>query len=245
MLKKSNITVDIHDLNSTKKLTSPKISIVMPLFNDESYLRNTLDSLVKQTLKEFEVIIVDDCSTDHSFEIANEYAVKDRRFQLIKQKENKGGGAARNTGMKYAKGDYLLFLDSDDFFFEDLLEKSYERIEKTGADICCFNCTYADGKTPKLNFNKQFIPKADVFSHKDIPTKIFEVFNSVPWNKLYRRSFVISTGIKWSETFCSNDVFFVNSLMVLADKITAIDDVLVKYENRAAENSESKSCPRT
>ena len=234
------ITTNIDKDSTNKESARPKISVIMPLYNDELYLKNTLDSLVIQKMKEFEVIIVDDCSTDNSYEIANEYVVKDQRFRLIKHNENKGGGAARNTGMSYAKGDYLLFLDSDDIFSEDLLEKSYNRIQETGADICCFNCVYTAGRTPKLNFNRQFVPNTDVYSHNDIPAKIFEVFNSVPWNKLYRRSFIESAGIKWSETFCSNDVFFVNSSMILANKITSIDDVLVRYENRAAENSESK-----
>lgn len=220
--------------------SSVKVSVIMPLYNDELYVAATLDSLLAQTLRDIEIIIVEDCSTDKSLEIAKSYEIRDSRITIITHEENKGGGAARNTGMKYARGEYLSFLDSDDYFYPNMLEAAYRRAKQFDADICVFNTEYASGKTPVLNFNHQYIPKKDVFSAEDIPTKVFEVFNSVPWNKIFRHSFVKETGIRWSETFCSNDVVFVNSHMALAKSITAISDVLIRYENRAAENSESK-----
>ncbi len=220
--------------------SSVKVSVIMPLYNDELYLAATLESLLAQTLREIEIIIVEDCSTDRSLEIARTYATRDKRIKVITHDENKGGGAARNTGMQCAQGEYLSFLDSDDYFYPNMLERAYNRAKQFDVDICVFNTEYAVGKTPVLNFNRQYVPKKDIFTAEDIPTKVFEVFNSVPWNKLFRHSFVKETGIKWSETFCSNDVVFVNSHIALARSITAITDVLIRYENRAIENSESK-----
>lgn len=217
-----------------------KISVVMPLYNDEIYLARTLESVVSQTLREIEVIIVDDCSTDHSLDIVQEFMKWDDRIRLVKHEANRGGGAARNTGMALAAGKYLSFLDSDDYFYPTMLEDAYHRSEEMAADICVYNVKYAVGKTPVMNFNREYIPKQPVFSVQDIPMKVFEVFNAIPWNKLFRRDFVENTGIHWSETFCSNDVFFVNAHLVLAERITALDKELVLYENRAVENSQSK-----
>lgn len=92
----------------------PKISIIIPVYNAEKYLYDCLDSLINQTLKNTEIICIDDGSTDNSYEILCEYAAKDNRF-IILQQENKGAGAARNKGMEIAKGEFLAFLDADDF----------------------------------------------------------------------------------------------------------------------------------
>lgn len=231
---------NIDDALVNENNTRIKVSVIMPLYNDEIYLERTLQSVVSQSLKEIEIIIVDDCSTDNSVGIVEKFMKRDARIKLIRHDSNRGGGAARNTGMPYAKGEYLSFLDSDDYFYPNMLEEAYRRSKDVEADICVFNVKYAEGHTPAMNFNKGYIPKKDVFSVKDIPTKVFEVFNAIPWNKLFRRKFVESTGIRWSETFCSNDVYFVNTHLVLAERITALDRVLVTYENHAVENSQSK-----
>ena len=97
-----------------------KVSVILPVYNTEKYLRQCLESIEHQTLKEMEVFCVDDGSSDGSVEIIREYVEKDSRFHLLEQK-NAGGGAARNHGMKEAKGEYLMFLDSDDFFEPCLL----------------------------------------------------------------------------------------------------------------------------
>ena len=224
----------------TSRQEDIKVSVIMPLYNDEIYLTRALESVVFQTLKEIEIIIVDDCSTDHSVDIVKEFMKWDDRIRLVQQEKNAGGGAARNAGMPLARGEYLSFLDSDDYFYPTMLEDAYNRSKEMSADICVYNVKYAMGRTPVMNFNKEYIPKKDVFSVQDIPTKVFEVFNAIPWNKMFRREFVESTGIHWSETFCSNDVYFVNSHLVLAERITVLDKILVLYENRAVENSQSK-----
>ena len=223
-----------------QRKSTVKVSVIMPLYNDELYLATTLDSLLAQTLEEIEIIIVDDCSTDKSLEIAKSYAARDSRITVYNHTENKGGGAARNTGMQYATGEYLSFLDSDDYFYPNMLEASYNRAKLFDADICVFNTEYAVGRTPVMNFNIQYIPKQDVFKLSDVPSKSFEIFNAVPWNKLFRHEFVANSGVHWSETFCSNDVFFVNTHLALAEKICVLNDVLIRYENRTVENSQSK-----
>ena len=113
-----------------------KVSVIIPVYNVEPYLKQCMDSVVGQTLKDIEIICVDDGSTDNSLDILREYAAEDSRIQIIEQK-NAGAGAARNNGMRYATGKYLSFLDSDDFFEPRMLEKAYDLAEKDQADLKC------------------------------------------------------------------------------------------------------------
>ncbi|MSE04385.1 glycosyltransferase [Lactobacillus salivarius] len=111
-----------------------KVSIGIPVYNVAEYLRECLDSIMNQTFKDFEVILVDDGSTDASFSICQEYMAKDNRFKLIHQR-NKGLAGARNTCLKYMKGAYVTWVDSDDVVDDNYLERLLEVQEKTGADI--------------------------------------------------------------------------------------------------------------
>ena len=111
-----------------------KVSVIIPVYNVEPYLKQCMDSVVGQTLKDIEIICVDDGSTDGSLDILKEYATEDSRIQIIEQK-NAGAGAARNNGMRHATGKYLSFLDSDDFFEPRMLEKAYDLAEKDQADF--------------------------------------------------------------------------------------------------------------
>lgn len=105
-----------------------KISVIIPVYNVEKYLRECLDSVVNQTFKDIEIICVDDGSTDKSLEILQEYKRKDDRFVILQQRHS-GAGAARNYGLKLAEGKYIQFLDSDDYFEPTLLEELYTRAE--------------------------------------------------------------------------------------------------------------------
>ena len=113
------------------------VSVIVPVYNVENYLRQCLNSITGQTLKNIEIICVDDSSTDGSKRILEEYAKKDERVKIITQ-PNKGAGAARNNGLSVAKGKYLSFLDSDDFFEPDMLEHAYNKAEEDCADFVVF-----------------------------------------------------------------------------------------------------------
>ena len=120
-----------------------KVSVINPVFNVEPYLKQCMDSVVGQTLKDIEIICVDDGSTDGSLDILKEYATEDSRIQIIEQK-NAGAGAARNNGMRHATGKYLSFLDSDDFFEPRMLEKAYDLAEKDQADFVIRPVSYRE-----------------------------------------------------------------------------------------------------
>ena len=114
-----------------------KVSVILPVYNVEKYLKQCLDTIVGQTLKEIEILCVDDGSTDDSVQILKEYEQKDHRIKVLSQK-NAGAGAARNLGLRHASGKYLSFLDSDDFFEPDMLETAYEQAERYQAEMVVF-----------------------------------------------------------------------------------------------------------
>lgn len=113
------------------------VSVIVPIYNVEAYLRRALDSILSQTHKDWEAILVDDGSTDSSGEIAEEYAKRDRRFKVV-HKENGGLSDARNAGLQHISGEHLLFLDADDFFHPQLMELCLKAIQRDGSDIACF-----------------------------------------------------------------------------------------------------------
>ena len=127
----------------------PKVSVIIPVYNVQNYLRPCLDSVLKQTLKEIEIICVDDGSTDGSLEILKQYAAKDNRITVLKQK-NLHAGVARNAGLAVARGEYLSFLDSDDFFELNMLEESYRLIRKKQADILFYQYKNFNQETQQI-----------------------------------------------------------------------------------------------
>ena len=146
------------------------ISIVIPVYNVEKYLRECLDSLINQTFNDFEVICVNDGSKDSSLEILNEYAQKDIRFKVISQ-ENGGSGSARNNGLSRAQGKYVQFLDGDDYFEPEMLEKLYNLAEKHQADITVCSSRKVDDegnitetRNPNSPLNLNLIPFNKIFA---------------------------------------------------------------------------------
>jgi len=210
-----------------------KVSVVIPVYNAERFLNQCLDSIQKQTLKDFEVICVDDGSTDRSVQIIKEYQESDWRIKLLSQK-NQGGGAARNKGMQEACGEYLMFLDADDYFEPDMLRLMAVRLDETGSDICVckVRCWHED-----LNFytdeyaamREEFLPEKEVFSYQDMPGYIFNSFHNWPWNKMFRRSFVKENHLVFQEIKRTNDLYFTCTALVCAKKITTLKEVMVNY----------------
>lgn len=151
-----------------------KISVIIPVYNEESYLNQCLDSILAQTLQEIEILCIDDGSTDRSLEILRDYAAKDSRFRVFTQ-ENRYAGTARNVGIKYAEGKYFSFLDADDFFSPVLLERLYQAAEQQGADIVICNSFHYDcltGHTFKRNerIEEEFLPEnRQAFNRDDVP----------------------------------------------------------------------------
>lgn len=213
-------------------MNTPKISVVMPVYNVEDCLEQALNCMMAQTFTDFELICVDDGSTDRSVSILNGFAEKDDRLIILKQK-NAGAGAARNLGMAEAKGEYIIFLDSDDLFSPALLEKAYAAITENDADICAFNfsCFQENGEVEqRKGIHTEWLPKGTlVFNYADCPGLIMSIINPTPWNKIYRKEFIICSNLKFEEISSSNDITFAAVSAAAAKRITYIEDSLVRY----------------
>lgn len=211
----------------------PRVSVVIPVYNVAKYIEECLDSVLGQTVRDIEVICVDDGSTDGTPAILQRYAQNDSRIKLLSQ-QNAGGAAARNYGMTIATGEYLIFLDSDDCFDLQLLEKTCDKADKYGADTVLFGChRYDDEKgqffeKPELP-NMVRAPQMEVFSALDAPDGLFNIVNPAPWVHLYRRSFVLETGLRFQEQPNSNDYFFVQATLALAKRICIVNEALTFY----------------
>ena len=211
----------------------PAVSVIIPVYNAAEFLKDGLNSLLKQTLREIEIICVDDGSTDGSLVILKEFEKADARIRVIHQ-ENQGAGAARNNGMDVARGKYLAFLDADDFFEKNMLKAAYDRAEETEAEVCVFNADLYD-HTEKVYkkctwaFRKQYFPEKEPFAATDenVRNNIFRMFNGWPWDKLYQREYVRRLGIKYQNLRTTNDMLFVFIALACASRISTVDEVLI------------------
>lgn len=221
-----------------------KVSVIIPVYNVEPYLKQCMDSVVGQTLKDIEIICVDDGSTDGSLDILKEYATEDSRIQIIEQK-NAGAGAARNNGMRHATGKYLSFLDSDDFFEPRMLEKAYDLAEKDQADFVAYKSDqYHTEKKQFVSADwviyENEIPPYHPFNHRQMTGNVFKVFVGWAWDKLFLKEFVDKYHLTFQEQRTSNDLLFVFSAVVLAKKISVVPMVLA-HQRRDAKDSLSKT----
>ena len=209
-----------------------KVSVIIPVYNTEKYLRECLDSVVNQTLKDIEIICINDGSTDNSLSILKEYAQNDKRITVFDQ-QNQGAAMARNRGIETAKGDYLLIFDSDDIMFSDMCEKMYYEAVKNNTDITICHSIQFNTETGKIlpsnPVNDKYLPDKEVFNYKDIKEHIYGFCIGWAWDKLYKRDFVESNGLRFQSLKCSNDMYFVFYSLVLADRISVTDDILVNH----------------
>ncbi|MCD7801400.1 MAG: glycosyltransferase [Clostridiales bacterium] len=214
-----------------------RVSVIIPVYNAEPYLRQTLDSLLVRNETQFEVICVDDGSTDGSLDILREYEAKDARVRVVTQ-ANAGAGAARNNGMQYARGEYLSFLDADDFFELDMLRLAYDRAHTLETDITVFRCDQyyeATGEyaPARYTINEALLPAHQPFAGEEILQDTFKAFVGWAWDKLFRADFVRENGLKFQEQRTSNDMLFVFSAVVRAKRISTMNKVLAHHRRDA------------
>ena len=176
---------------------------------------------------------MDDGSTDNSLEILNEYCEKDKRIKVLTQK-NQYAGVARNNGLKIARGDYVIFLDADDFFHpEMLMEMARKGIQQRADIVICGAQRYHDIEkttTPaSWMLNMKLVPSKAYFSAEDIPERIFTFTSPAPWNKMFRRDFVQKQNLLFQDTLYANDLRFTMTALAMASRISVVDRELVYY----------------
>ena len=214
-----------------------KISIVLPVYNVANYLRKCLDSLVNQTFKDFEVICVNDGSTDLSLGILEGYSLTDSRFKIITQ-ENQGLSGARNTGIQHVQGDYILFVDSDDWLEETALEQLYEHVEGFNSDITMFKFKYYNENSSEFSegpfTNLEVIDPSFYtgnFYYMDVLDIIFKISHA-PCNKLYRTSFLKDLDAQFMHGSYYEDLEFFYKVFLKAKKVSVLPEYLYFYRIR-------------
>lgn len=213
-----------------------KVTVVVAVYNSERYLRQTLDSILAQTLQEIEIICVDDGSVDSSLSILKKYACLDDRLIVLEQTEQSdGAGKARNLGLIHAHGQYLAFLDSDDFFEPDMLEKAYDKAIKTQSDIVIYDGYEFDEKTganKEAGFilRREYLPKdKDVFAPEENKDLIFQMTLGAAWNCLIRKEFISEYNLQFQSFHHADDLGFVYAAFACAARIAVLKERLIHY----------------
>ena len=226
-----SIFVNNEELAFAKK--DPKISVILPVYNCAKFIQKCIDSLLQQTLKDVEFIFVDDGSQDCSLQILTKNMEGDYRIKVLSQ-QNKFAGVARNHGLQVATGEYICFLDSDDFFAPTLLEDTYKKACETNAEIVIFKAQEYDMQTGLFNpckfpLSENLFPLKSTFTYKDFGEKIFQANSCIAWNKLFKKSLIDRAGVTFQNLRNSNDTVFVYMLLLYAKTMTFLDKVLVNY----------------
>ncbi|MBR4618809.1 MAG: glycosyltransferase [Bacilli bacterium] len=197
------------------------ISIIVPIYNAEKYLNKCIDSLLNQTKKELEIILINDGSTDNSEKIIKSY--NDKRIIYYKNK-NQGIGKTRNFGIEKATGKYIMFVDSDDYLKEDACEKLYKKAEKENLDLVICNF-YRVVNNENIEENLPYFQNASLKENSNILLDV----NLAPWNKLYKTTLIKNNNIRFIENLKYEDAPFVVETIDKAEKIGKIQDYLNYY----------------
>ena len=210
-----------------------KISIIIPVYNVEKYLKTCLDSVINQTYQNLEIILVNDGSTDNSGKICEEYKRTNSRIILI-HKKNEGLSAARNTGLGIATGEYISFLDSDDYISNDMLETLYNRLVKTQSDMSVCSIQYVDDRGKLLPSKSPFTFNDTVLDQNEF----WKIYSStghtecvVAWNKLYKRE--ILEHLNYPKGKLREDEFLLHYIVDRCSRICTISEGLIFYRQRS------------
>ena len=225
----NKIIEHIHDTNNTSE-EDPLISVIVPCYNVEAYLKECVDSLLAQTYRNIEIILVDDGATDNTGGIARDYAGRNSNVLYI-HRANGGLSAARNTGIDNSKGQYLAFVDSDDYVEPDYIEKLYKSIRENGSDIAVCGYKKEEMETDSVTFDESSVisPYAAMRILSDIFPKE-NVLLVIAWNKLYRRELFENT--RFPEGKIHEDEHTAHRVLGQADSISVITDCLYHYRIR-------------
>ena len=214
----------------------PLVSIILPVYNTEDYLKESLDALVNQTLENIQIICIDDASTDNCLEILEQYAKNDNRFTILKNSESQGPSICRNMGLELATGEYITFYDSDDKIDLDAYEKLYDFSKKHNQDVVVYNA---------IRFNDEGRESPSILHSKSMPdkviikTNIFEytdlVYDTTSWNKFIKAEFFKKHNFRLAENRVYQDILFSMQVFCATDSIGLYPDVKYHWRRRSGE----------
>lgn len=203
-----------------------KVSVIVPAYNMENYIKRCLDSLVFQTLKDIEIICINDGSTDNSLHTFEEYAAKDDRIKIYSQ-ENLGLSAARNLGIEKATGEYIGFVDSDDYVDSDFYEKLYNAAVENNADISCGNIIRENAKKKRTHVEYQKPIIACSTKEKYIAAGLPS--HNYVWNKIYKRESLVKSNIKFVSGVVYEDMYFTPDILESLGTLVTVTGTYYHY----------------
>lgn len=207
-------------------MDKPLVSVIVPVYNREKYLARCLDSLINQTLKNIEIICINDGSTDKSIDILTQYQNKDERIKIISQSQA-GVSAARNKGIDFAIGDYIGFVDSDDYVDGDFYEKLYQAAVETESDIACGGIIRENKK--KCTILAEYANRKHFDDTRDKFLAILYPDNNYVTNKIYKRAALNTTNIRFIEGMIYEDLFFTPSVIEKLGRLVVVEDTYYNY----------------
>ncbi len=215
-------------------MRAAKVSVIVPVYNVENYLRQCLDSLVQQTLAEVQIVVVNDGSTDNSLAIVREFEKKHANIRVISQ-DNQGLSAARNAGMKLANGEYVGFLDSDDWAASDMFEALYERAVKDRAELVIADAAvvWENRQSAGPFFDRAVWDRIAVrctrgpFQFREEPRVL--LLEPAAWKRLYKRSFLDRIGFQFARGLIFEDVPAHFQVLAEAESVSLLDKVVCYY----------------
>ena len=203
------------------------ISVIVPVYNVEKYLKRCINSIINQTHKDIEIILIDDGSTDSSGKICDEYSNTDTRIKAI-HIQNSGAARARNVGLDIAKGEYISFIDSDDYILPDFLEKLLRLCIDNNAEIS--KCEVIDFEREDIKITKQSDIKINIYTSNEVLNTIYtdsKLFNVAIMNKLYKRN--IFENLRFKEGIINEDEEILCKIILNSNKIVITDEILYCY----------------
>lgn len=215
--------------------TMPKVSVVVPVYNAEKYLRENVESLLDQTLQDVEYFFVDDGSTDDSLAILQEYAAKDSRMTILHNPiKGQGAAMARNFGIDHVRGKYLSILDADDSFAPEMLEKLYAQAEAVQADIVFYDAYRVDVQTGRMDapnwyLDRERFPMQQVFSPRVFADRMFQISNASVWLKFFSRDLIVRKKLRFQPFHYVDDIVFTFTAIAEAERVVALPERFVYY----------------
>lgn len=219
----------------------PKATVIVPVYNVEAYLEKSVQSILAQTEPDFELLLVDDGSTDHSGALCDQLAQTDPRIQVIHQ-QNQGLGGARNTGIQAAAGDWVLLVDSDDWIEPELLEKTLEAGLREEADLVMFGFRSVDEQGNTLQTFVEDVPTDQGLTLKDHPDLLMTAPSA--WRRLYRRELLSRTGILYPPRVWYEDIRTTPKLLAAASRVVFLNYVGYDYLSRTGSITKNQNADR-
>ena len=222
-----------------------KVSVIVPVYNAQNFIEDCVMSILNQTFKDIELILVDDGSKDNSLEICKMLADQDERVMVFHQ-ENGGSSSAKNAGLKIAKGDYVAFCDADDTLDNEYIENLYKGVALHNADVCVGNAAFTNVEDSKVVSRRTVNMTSGIFSLKEFmayyPEYMPNAVIGAPWNKLYRRSIITKNSICFNTNIRNNeDTHFNYEFLVKCKTVYVSESPYYNYMNRVGVASASRN----